>query len=547
MAQLKLAVLASLALAAGCGGGAGTTHPVVPARTTSGNATIALSLLIPRAPAAHARTARYLSVATKSIVVTVNGGAPQGFDVTPNSPNCTAGANGTTCTMSVIATITNSFTTLSVAAYDQPRAADGTGQGNVLSDGSVQIIVIEGSDNKVQMSLGGKVATLALTIPNLHPWYWVGRAIDGNVVAKDAAGYTIVGYYDDKIVLTSSLFGPGFIGGLNITSSYDGLKGISYSGTPTPPITVTVKAANGATDSKVLTPVVQSGTVAFTAPDLNITVDVPYNRTLSYNVYDTTTMFGLFATPRASAFDGAGNLYMTDNGPKSSSSPAGPAVWVFPAGYCYCNGAAPNPVIRDAAAFGNVAPLVLASDAANNVLYVATANAIYGFALPLTASSTPTTTISGGATGLANVTGLAVGASELAVSLGNASVATFAKNANGNATPQRVIAGSATTLQSPQGLTFDGTGNLWVADAAGNDVASFAPSANGNAAPSTSLAGSATALNAPQGVAFDHTGTMYVVDHSGKTHTYAPGATGNVAQQSFTFGWKNANALAVFP
>ena len=371
--------------------------------------------------------------------------------------------------------------------------------------------------------------------------------LDGNVVAKDAAGYTIVGYYDDKIVLTSSLFSPNFIGGLNMTSSFDGLKGFGYGGGPGGSFTVTVKAANGATDSKTLTPVVESGTVAVTAPNINVYVDVPYNRTLPYNVISTTTMYGLFATPRASAFDAAGTLYMTDNGAKSSGSPSGPAVWAFPAGYCYCNGAAPHPVIRDAAAFGGDAPLVLGTDAANNVLYVGTANAIYGFALPLTASSTPVTTIAGAATGLANITGLAVGTSEIAVSMGNASVTTFAKTANGNVAPQRVIAGSATTLQSPQGLAFDASGSLWVADATANTVTAFSPGANGNAAPSTSLAGSATALNAPQGVAFDHTGAIYVVDHSNRTHIYAAGASGNATQQSFTFGATAANGLAVFP
>jgi hypothetical protein len=548
MAQLRLAALVSLALAAGCAGGGGTAHPVVPARAASaGNATIALSLLIPRAPSARARSVRYLSVATKSVVVTVTGGATQGFDVAPTSPNCTAGTNGTICTMSVIAPIINAFTTLSVTAYDQPRAANGTGQGNVLSDGSINIIVVEGSDNKVQLVLGGNVATLALNIPDPHPLYWVGRRIDGDVVAKDAAGYTIVGSYDAKIVLTSSSFPPGFIGGYPISSSYDRLNSLSFEGTPSPPITVTVTAANGATDSKVLTPVVQSGTVAVTAPNINIYVDVPYNRTLQFNVINTTTMYGLFATPRASAFDGAGNLYMTDNGPKSSSSPSGPAVWVFPAGYCYSCTGAPKPVILGAAAFGNDAPLVLATDSANTILYVGTANAIYGFALPLTASSTPVTTIAGTATGLANVTGLAAGANELGVSMSNGTVATFAKSANGNASPQRVIAGSATTLQSPQGLAFDATGNLWVTDAAANDVASFTPGANGNAPPMTSLAGSSTALNAPQGVAFDHTGAMYVVDHSGRTHIYAPGATGNAVQQSFVGGATAANGLAVFP
>lgn len=547
MAQLKLAALAALAVLAGCTGG-GTSRALTPARTApAASATVALSLLIPRAPSAAARSARYISAGTKSVVVTVNGGAPQGFDVYPGAPNCSTGANGTTCTMSVIAPIINGFDTLAIAAYDQPRAASGAGQGNVLSDGSIQIIVLEGTDNKVQLSLGGSVATLALNIPDPHPWYWVNRPIDGNLDAKDAAGYTIIGYYDAKITMTLTPMSGWWQNAPPIQSSYDGLHYLYFLGGPSGPVTVKVTAANGASASQLLTPVVESGTVAVTAPDRNITVDVPYNRTLPFNVVSTTTLYGAFDTPRASAFDASGNVYMTDNGTKSANAPAGPAVWMFQAGYCYgCIGAT-SPVVLGSTAFGGDKPLVVAADAPNNVLYVATATAIYRFALPLTASSVPAATISGPATGLAGITGIAVGANELAVSMSTPSLETFAKNASGNAAPQRTIAGAVTTLQTPGGLAYDASGNLWVADAAGNGVAVFAPAANGNTAPSSALAGSATALNAPQGVAFDRTGVIYVADHSGRTHLYAAGATGNSAPQGATSGATSANGIAVMP
>lgn len=545
MAKLRFAALAAVALLAGCTGG-GTSHAVPPAHTApAGNTTVALSLMIPHVVAAHDRTPRYLSAATKSVFATVNGGTPLGFDATPGSPNCTAGTSGTTCTFSLVAPI--AFDSFAVAAYDMPRTPSGAAQGNVLSEGTIQVFINEGTDNQLQLSLSGKVATVTLDIPDQHPWFWCFRFIGGNVVAKDAAGYTIVGTYDAPIALKLTPYTLNWLLPYPVRTSSDGLGQLAFTGNPAGPVTLTATAANNATDSKLLTPVVQPGTVVVSAPDINPFVDVPYNRAPSVNNPGGLVMLdGLFATPRAVAFDGAGNVYMTDNGPKSSSSsPNGPAVWAFPAGYC--SRCSVQPVVLPFAAFGDGTPLVVATDAANNVLYVATASAIYRFALPLTSSSTPVATIAGPTTGLAGITGIAVGANELAVSTSAPSLETFAKNASGDAAPQRTIAGATTTLQTPHGLAYDASGKLWVADAAGNDVAAFAPAANGNTAPSSALAGSATALNAPQGVAFDRTGVIYVVDHSGRTHLYAAGATGNAAPQGSTSGATSANGIAVMP
>ncbi|MDE1816512.1 MAG: hypothetical protein KGI11_08145, partial [Thaumarchaeota archaeon] len=83
---------------------------------------------------------------------------------------------------------------------------------------------------------------------------------------------------------------------------------------------------------------------------------------------------------------------------------------------------------------------------------------------------------------------------------------------------------SATGLQAPQGLAFDSAGNLWVADDENNRILEYLKGSgftNGEAA--TTVLGqssfttngndvSATGLNSPQGLAFDSTHNLWVAD-----------------------------------
>ena len=537
MAALKRAPLVALALVVtGCGGG-GTHGAIPPAKAVAASTHVTLSLLIPRAPAGRARMPQYISAGTKSIVVKVDGGAPQGFNVGAGSPYCTSGASGTTCNLSLIAPLNNGFDTFVIDAYDQPLTTSGAGQGNVLSDATVPVLVIEGQNNPIQLSLGGAVATVSLNVPD-PPLFWTEQFLAGGVVAKDAAGYTIVGTYDAPIAIavtpSTSLTWEG---GLSILTSGDGFGYLTFEGTPSGPVTLKVTAANGATASKLLTPIVQSGTEATTSTSVNsIFVDVPYNRTLSYNTLGETLVVVGLQQPRAAAFDPNGNLIVADAGSST--------VDLYPAG---SDPGTPASITLPSSAFGSAAPQAVANDPSGGTLYVATSTAISKFSLPLAAGATPRASIAGAATGLQGITGLAAGATEIAVSLSNGSVMTFPKGAVGNVAPQRVIAGGATTLQTPQGLAYDATGNLYVADAAANDVAVFGAGTTGNVAPAAALAGTATALQMPVGVAFDHTGALYVVDHSRLVHIYAAGASGNVAPQASATGSTTASGLAVMP
>jgi hypothetical protein len=62
-------------------------------------------------------------------------------------------------------------------------------------------------------------------------------------------------------------------------------------------------------------------------------------------------------------------------------------------------------------------------------------------------------------------------------------------------------------LNTPDGLTFDAQGNLWVAQA--TSVVEFTPPFTTKSAPAVTIT---NGLKAPSGIAFDPNGSMYVAD-----------------------------------
>jgi hypothetical protein len=85
-------------------------------------------------------------------------------------------------------------------------------------------------------------------------------------------------------------------------------------------------------------------------------------------------------------------------------------------------------------------------------------------------------------------------------------VLVFKKNAHGNVTPSRVIAGSNTQLVYPIGIALDSKDNVYVADdhagpSGGGSINVFSRGANGNVAPIRTITGSATQLSTTIGIA----------------------------------------------
>lgn len=120
---------------------------------------------------------------------------------------------------------------------------------------------------------------------------------------------------------------------------------------------------------------------------------------------------------------------------------------------------------------------------------------------PFNSNVAPSIVIAGAATGLIAPTGITLDANNVIYVTdpdnGNPSVRIFAAGANGNVAPTRVIAGALTQLSNPLDVKLDAAGNIYVTDSGANKLLIFAPAANGNVAPLVAIAlpvGSVTGL-----------------------------------------------------
>jgi secreted PhoX family phosphatase len=192
-----------------------------------------------------------------------------------------------------------------------------------------------------------------------------------------------------------------------------------------------------------------------------------------------------FVFPQQAAFDGRGNLWVSDN---SSNE-----VYVFTRSQLATSSttAIPETIMTSSPAFNG--PIGIAFDGGGD-LFVANngGNTIYGFK----ASSLP------------NVNSNVM--SEVLTASGAVSVV-----------PTVMLSNSSNSIQGPWGLAFDGFGNLWSSNAnAPNTVVEFTRSqiaATGSPTPNITLAsatvGSNATLVAPNGIGFDVYGDL-VADSS---------------------------------
>jgi hypothetical protein len=176
--------LTALALAAcgGGGGGGGSALPPAPLAAapaapppSSGPASVAISVAIPSATAAsgRARTPRYVSAATKSVVVSFAGQR--------QTADCS-----TTCSMTLA--VNPGTVTFDIGLYD-----GAAGSGHLLSTGTTTATVVQGDQNAVRVTFQGVVAKVSLALGSASVNAGTPASIPVMVSAQDAAGYTIVG------------------------------------------------------------------------------------------------------------------------------------------------------------------------------------------------------------------------------------------------------------------------------------------------------------------------------------------------------------------
>src|SRR6266516_477290 len=219
-------------------------------------------------------------------------------------------------------------------------------------------------------------------------------------------------------------------------------------------------------------------------------------------------------------------------------------------------GTTPGPNTLTAAALASGSPVTYTATGTGRVtgkLYVAnySGNNITVYAAGASGNVTPTATIAGGNTGLANPQGIALdGAGNLYVANAANRITVYAAGANGNATPMATIAGGNTGLDLPAAIALDGAGKIYVTNFLGNSITVYAAGASGNATPTATIAGGNTGGVNPAGITLGGAGNIYVSNPNVSSITvYAAGANGNVTPTATISGSNtglNTPALITF-
>ena len=178
-------------------------------------------------------------------------------------------------------------------------------------------------------------------------------------------------------------------------------------------------------------------------------------------------------------------------------------------------------------------------------------NEIIGFPSTAHGNATPSVIISGSKTDLNQPDALAIDPNSGKLLLANGGyqdrrILIFPKNSNGNVAP-KVLAGSNVPVQNAAGLAVDAAGNLYVSDYTAKAIYVFAAGATGNTAPIRTIAGSATGLVQPYGISFDSHGHLYVAqghDDTAPIEEFAANANGNVAPIA-TIGGSHTKMLGI--
>lgn len=122
----------------------------------------------------------------------------------------------------------------------------------------------------------------------------------------------------------------------------------------------------------------------------------------------------------------------------------------------------------------------------------------------------------------------------------------FQSGARGDVAPARVIIGSSTGVVTPAGIALGPGPTLYVSDQIADAVTEYAAGANGDATPLRTLAGPRTRLDQPRGLHVDRVGHLWVANvGSGTVTEYAARADGDVAPLQTVAGAGHAARLGI--
>jgi hypothetical protein len=222
-AVLPLSLTMTAIVLTACGGGGGSSVPQTRASAAPLMTQVTITIDNPSATtsAAVRRRPAYLSQATQSITISINGGTPVAQNLTPSGGNCSTPSFGATPVCTLVASAPVGSDTFTFVTYDGTN-----GTGNVLSRNTIVQTITAGIANTVAVTLQGvPVGMLAYPYP--------GQA---NVIPT-ASGYTLTGTTVADFFVASTdadknvIIGPG-APTLTVTSSSGNMKVATVANNP---------------------------------------------------------------------------------------------------------------------------------------------------------------------------------------------------------------------------------------------------------------------------------------------------------------------------
>jgi streptogramin lyase len=438
-ARRALAATAACVLLAACGGSAGSTGAAPSAQHGSSTLQgVSIRVTVPAAiarTAATKRTPKFVSPATNGVLVNVYAATDTNHqsvlgssatDVSSGSAAC-GGTTGTprTCTIPIPAPPgSDSFV---FTSYDAPPSGGSFSGAKALGAGLVTQTIGQGQSNVVNVTLGGIVSAVSLSLatPFIHGTVASQQRL--TVAALDADGNVIVtdGYVDangNPVTL--------FIGAAPNPSSEIILNATTLTAPAPAGVTVTYNGTATAAYASTITATASTGPTATTA----LTLIGPKET--------------VFATPTVNSFP-----FTITSGPDGN-------LWFTEAGVGKVGRITPGGTIAEFTAPAGPALLQGITSGPDGNLWVADAN---NGLIKLT----PAGSFSGGF-GIAGVVLVAAGADG----------ALWATEEGGNAIGRWTTAGAHTNnfpmpqgASSPLGIAGGPDGNLWIAESSGNRIA----------------------------------------------------------------------------
>jgi len=551
MTRKTLALIALIALAA-CGGGGGSSSSPGAAPAPAGGAAKGTAQIVITVPpsgksTSGVRRTRYVSSATKSLVISSGGSVVTVANLSASSPGCTTlGSGALQCTVN--ADLNAGTSTVTFSAYDQPG-----GLGNKLSTASMNATITGGAVNPLNVVLNGVVQhlTLDFSYPNGQ-----GAAVENVpltigvlVNAQDASGNTIVGpggYADaNGNPVTIALSEDTSLGATD-------LDPLSTTSVSAPGTAVTVRY-NGRSPLTAIA--CRRGSVNDPSPSGRGVVIVPgTSRGISATIPNVATGTNALQIENISGVLNNRNITVANSTSNTVTS-------YFP---YYGNSAFPTVAngtdeaptrVLGGAATGLSAPRGVTYDT-NGILYVAGSSmtTLNGYNPPNTCpngneapdfTDIVATSGFGVATAPSGNVSVACHGCATAILSGNQrrpdapstfdAVMTFAPGASGS--PVATLAGASTQLASPEGIAYDSVGNLYVANFTTSTINVYFPAhQNGQFAPDRQITAGTSGLSGPRGIALDAADNLYVASFNSNTVlVYASGANGAaVPTRTFT-------------